>query len=52
VAVVTRYALGKWAAPNPPPLHRHQGPTGDIPPARWSWQQRAVLEDLSSQSHA
>ncbi len=41
--VVTRYPLGQWAAPNPPPLHRHMAAQDDIPPARWRWQQKSLL---------
>src|SRR5258708_39430229 len=45
-----RYPLGQWAEPNPPPMYRHLGALGDVPPARWRWQQRTVLEQLNSQA--
>jgi hypothetical protein len=32
--IVTRYPLGQWAAPNPPPLHSHLAALDDVPPAR------------------
>jgi hypothetical protein len=33
--VVTRYPLGRWAAPGLPPLFRHLGSLDGIPPASW-----------------
>jgi hypothetical protein len=51
-AVVTRYPLGRWAAPNQPPVHRHMGGLGDPPPARWRWQQRWQLDQNNQQSGA
>ena len=34
-STVSRYMLGRWAAPNPPPLFRHLATLDDLPPARW-----------------
>jgi hypothetical protein len=50
--VVTRYPLGQWAAPNPPPLYRHLAALGDIPPARWRWQQKSRLAYYNRQAGA
>ncbi len=50
--VVTRYPLGQWAAPNPPPLHRHMAALDDIPPARWRWQQKSRLAYYNRQAGA
>jgi hypothetical protein len=36
-STVTRYMLGKWAAPQQPPLFRHMAALDDLPPARWRW---------------
>jgi len=33
-STVTRYMVGRWAAPNPPPLYQHLAPLDDLPPAR------------------
>jgi len=33
--VVTRYLVGMWAAPVPPPLFAHLAGVDDVPPARW-----------------
>lgn len=51
-ALVTRYPLGLWAAPNFPPLYRHLGALDDLPPARWRWRQKSQLLYLNSQSTA
>jgi hypothetical protein len=50
--IVTRYPLGQWAAPNPPPLYRHLAALGDIPPARWRWQQKSRLAYYNRQAGA
>jgi len=51
-AAVSRYPLGKWAAPEQPPLFRHVAGLGDIPPARWRWRQRAALLEFNSRTGA
>ena len=51
-AVVTRYPLGQWAAPNLPPLYRHLAALDDIPLARWRWQQKAQLAHYNWQAGA
>jgi hypothetical protein len=50
--VVTRYPLGQWAAPNPPPLYRHLAALDDIPPARWRWRQKSWLAYYNRQAGA
>jgi hypothetical protein len=51
-AVVTRYLLGKWAAPVPPPLYRHLAGLDDMPLARWSLRQHAQLADFNARTGA
>jgi hypothetical protein len=47
-----RYPLGKWAAPEQPPLFRHIAGLDDIPPARWRWRQQAALLEFNSRTGA
>lgn len=51
-ALVTRYPLGQWAAPNPPPLYRHMGALDDLPPARWRWRQKSQAIHINTQTDA
>ncbi len=51
-AAVCRYPLGKWAAPEQPPLFRHITGLDDSPPARWRWRQQAALLEFNSRTGA
>jgi hypothetical protein len=51
-AIVTRYMLGKWAAPMPPPLFRHLAGLADLPPAGWRWRQHAQLAAYNAETGA
>ena len=51
-AVASRYPLGKWAAPEQPPLFRHLAGLDSIPPARWGWRQRAAVLDFNTRTGA
>lgn len=52
VSTVTRYMLGKWAAPLPPPLFRHMAALDDLPPARWRLRKQAWLADFNAKAGA
>lgn len=49
---VTRYMVGRWAAPNPPPLFRHMAALDDLPPARWRLRKQAWLADFNAKAGA
>ena len=49
---VARYALGRWAAPDRPPLYRHLGALDDPPPSRWRWRQQAALAEFNARTGA
>ncbi len=51
-AVVSRYPLGRWAAPDPPPVFRHMVGLDGIPPARWGWRQKAAMLDFNQRTGA
>jgi hypothetical protein len=51
-STVTRYMVGRWAAPNPPPLYRHMAAIDDLPPARWRLRQQAWLADFNTKTGA
>ncbi len=51
-AAVSRYPLGKWAAPEQPPLFRHIAGLDDLPPARWRWRQQAALLEFNTRTGA
>lgn len=50
--LVTRYLVGHWAAPMPPPLVRHVGALDDVPPARMSPRQQARHAGFSTRAGA
>jgi hypothetical protein len=50
--LVTRYLVGHWGAPMPPPLIRHVGALDDVPPARMSLRQQAWLAGFSTRAGA
>lgn len=52
VSTVTRYMVGRWAAPNPPPLYRHMAALDDLPPARWRLRKQAWLADFNTKAGA
>ncbi len=47
-ATVTRYMIGRWAAPERPPLFRHMAALDDLPPARWRFSRQAWLADFNA----
>lgn len=49
---MTRYLLGKWATPLPPPLHRHMAGVDDVPPARWPLRRHKQLFGISAAMNA
>jgi len=49
-AIVTRYPVGQYAAPNPPPLFRYHAALEDIPLARLPWRQRWGLMAFNLQT--
>jgi len=49
--VVASYLAGRWGAPAPP-LYRHVASVVDVPPARWSWRQRAQFADFNAKTGA
>jgi hypothetical protein len=49
-ATVSRYMLGRWAAPNPPPMFRHLAAVSDVSPARWRWRQHWQFLDMHAQA--
>jgi hypothetical protein len=51
-STVTRYMIGKWAAPVPPPLFRHMAALDDLPPARWRLRKQAWLADFNAEAGA
>jgi hypothetical protein len=51
-STVTRYMLGRWAAPHPPPLFRHLAALDDLPPARWQLRKQAWLADFNAKAGA
>jgi hypothetical protein len=44
--------LGKWAAPQQPPLFRHMAALDDPPPARWRLRKQAWLADFNTKAGA
>jgi hypothetical protein len=51
-STVTRYMIGKWAAPLPPPLFRHMAALDDLPPARWRLRKQAWLAGFNAKTGA
>ncbi len=49
---VARYALGRWAAPDRPPLYRHLAALDDPPPSRFRWRQQAALAEFNARTGA
>ena len=50
--IVTRYLLGRWATPLPPPLYQHMAGPDDVSPARWPLRQHAQLADFNAATEA
>jgi hypothetical protein len=50
--VVASYLVGRWGVPVPPPLYRDVASVVDVPPAQWSWQQRAQSADFNAKTGA
>ncbi len=51
-ATVSRYPLGRWAAPEAPPVFRHMDGLDGIPPARWRWRQKSALLEFTARTGA
>ena len=50
--MVASYLLGRWGVPVPPPLYWYVASVVDVPPARWSWRQRAQFADFNAKTGA
>jgi hypothetical protein len=50
--VVASYLVGRWGVPVPPPLCRYVASVVDVPPAQWSWRQRAQFAAFNAKTGA
>jgi hypothetical protein len=51
-AMVSRYPLGFFRAPGPPPVLRYIGPLADDSPVRMSWRRLAGMTDFNKKTGA